>query len=124
DGLEHAADADAAGKVHVAADLGAGADGRPGVDHGVRADARADVHVTGHEHDARLEERAVAADAVRDDAHAGGGEALLERDLVVELERAEARRLGAAQTEIEQGRTLEPLVYWPRALDLLGVAHG
>src|SRR5690606_7322665 len=32
--LQHAADADAAGQVHVLADLGAGTDGRPGVDHG------------------------------------------------------------------------------------------
>ena len=35
--LEHAADADAPGEVHPLADLCAGPDGRPGVDHRVRA---------------------------------------------------------------------------------------
>ena len=35
--LEHPADADAAGEVHVGADLRARADGGPGVDHRVRA---------------------------------------------------------------------------------------
>src|SRR5262249_52654986 len=70
-----------------------------------------------------LEELAVAPDAGRDDAHAGGGEALLERDLVVELERPERRRLGAAQPEVEQDRLLQPLVHAPRAVLLLGDAR-
>ena len=42
--LEHAADADTAREVHVRPDLGARADGRPGVDHRARADPGADVH--------------------------------------------------------------------------------
>ena len=49
--LEHAADADAAGEVHVAADLRAGADRRPGVDHRPFADVGADVHEGRHQHD-------------------------------------------------------------------------
>jgi len=36
--LQHAADADAAGEMHVLADLRAGADGDPGVDHGLGID--------------------------------------------------------------------------------------
>ena len=43
--LEHAADPDAAGQVHVGADLRARADRRPRVDHRVLADPGADVHV-------------------------------------------------------------------------------
>ena len=68
--LEHAADADAAGEVDVGADLRARADRRPRVDHRVRADPGADVHVRRHQHDAAREERAVARDRGRDDAHA------------------------------------------------------
>ena len=74
--LEHAADADAAGEVARRADLRAGADGGPGVDHRARADPRADVHVAGHHDHARLEERAVAHDARRHDAHAALCEAV------------------------------------------------
>src|SRR5688572_3807734 len=43
-GLEHPADADAAGEMDIAADLGAGADRRPGVDHRAFADPGADIH--------------------------------------------------------------------------------
>ena len=48
--LQHPADADAAGKVHALADLGAGADRGPGVDHGPLVDIGADVHERGHQH--------------------------------------------------------------------------
>jgi hypothetical protein len=48
--LEHAADADAAGQVHVLADLRAAAHGGPGVDHRAFVDVGADVHVAGHQH--------------------------------------------------------------------------
>src|SRR5262249_47554140 len=58
--LEHAAEAYAAGEVHVATHLRATADGGPGVHHGAAADPRADVHVTRHHDRPRLEERAVA----------------------------------------------------------------
>ncbi len=58
--LEHATDADAAREVHVRADLRARSDRRPRVDHRVVPDVRADVHVARHQHDAPLEERAVA----------------------------------------------------------------
>src|SRR5690606_4562921 len=48
--FEHAADADAAGKMHALADLRAAADRGPGVDHGAFIDVRADVDVGGHHH--------------------------------------------------------------------------
>src|SRR5690606_16850560 len=47
--LQHAANADAARQVNVPADLGAGADGRPGVDHGVLADIGAEINEGGHQ---------------------------------------------------------------------------
>src|SRR5438477_15209 len=48
--LQYAADADAAGEVHVLADLRAGADGGPGVDHAALVDVGPDVDVRGHQH--------------------------------------------------------------------------
>ena len=49
---------DATRQVHTLADLRARPDRRPGVDHGVGADARADVHVARHQDHARREVRA------------------------------------------------------------------
>src|SRR5262249_53094956 len=51
--LQHAADADAARKVTVLADLRAGADGRPGIYHGAAVDVGADIHEARHQHDVR-----------------------------------------------------------------------
>src|SRR6267143_5825834 len=48
--LQDAADAHAAGQVHVLADLSARPDGRPRIDHGSLVDVGADIHVRGHEH--------------------------------------------------------------------------
>ena len=103
--LEHAADADAAREVHVGADLRARADRRPGVDHRPRPDPGADVHVAGHQHDALGEERAVAGDARRDDPDAVRRH-LLQRDLVLEGERADRHRLDLAQAEVLEDRLL------------------
>ena len=67
-GFEHAADAHAAGQVHVLADLRARAHGGPGVDHGAFVDIGADVHVAGHQHHARpmkLPRRATAGGTTR-----------------------------------------------------------
>ena len=89
--LEHPADADAAGEVHVGADLRARPDGRPRVDHRAGADPRADVHVARHQHDARRQVRAVARGRRRHDAHAERLVPVLERQLVVVLERGRPR---------------------------------
>src|SRR5205807_1817535 len=51
--LEHAADTDPAREVHVAADLGARAHRRPGVDQGAGPDPGADVDVARHQYDVR-----------------------------------------------------------------------
>src|SRR5690606_4326110 len=50
--FEYAANADAARKVHVLADLRAGADGDPGVDHGAFIDIGAQIDEAGHENGA------------------------------------------------------------------------
>src|SRR5690606_524328 len=87
--LQYAADADAAGEVHVLADLGAGAHGGPGVDHGAFIDEGADVDVGGHQHGIGRDEGAFAGGSRGHDAHTGGLELLgavvgeLEGNLVV-----------------------------------------
>src|SRR4051794_12202842 len=122
-GLEHAADADAAGEVHVGADLRARADGGPGVDHRAGAHPRPDVDVGGHEHDARRHVGALAGGRGRDDAHAQLGPAGLQRHLVVVLVRADLERLHAARAEGEQDRLLGPLVDVPARVRRRRDAH-
>ena len=68
--LEHAADADAAGKMHVLADLRAGADGGPGVHHRALVDIGAEIHEGRHQDDVRRDIGAAADDAARDGAEA------------------------------------------------------
>ena len=117
--LEHAADADAAGEVHVRADLGARADRRPRVDHRPRADPGADVDEPRHQDDALGEKRSVSGDAGRDDAHPPLGVVVLHRDLVQEVEAADLHRLDLAQPEVEEDRLLRPVVDDPLAVALL-----
>ena len=68
--LKHAADADPPGQVDVLADLGAGTDRGPGIDHGSRADVRADVDEARHEHDIARDVRAAPYDRTGHDAGA------------------------------------------------------
>src|SRR3546814_1494164 len=53
----------------VLADLRAGADGGPGVDHRARADVRADVDERRHQHHVLADEAAAARDHARHHAH-------------------------------------------------------
>ncbi len=76
-GLEHPADAHAARKMDVLADLRAGADRRPGVHHRALVDVGADVHVGGHQHDVPRDEGAMARHGGRHHAIAAGGKVLL-----------------------------------------------
>jgi len=118
--LQHTPDADAAGKVHVLPDLGAGTDGGPGVDHGAFADVGADVHVGRHHRHAGGEVRAPAGRRPGHDPHLGGGVVALERDAVVVLERAELGRLQAPQAEAEQDGLLQPFVHDDLPVDDFG----
>ena len=87
------------------------------------ADPRADVDVAGHEHDAGLDEGAVA-DGRRAARRARRlGPAGLQRDLVVELEGADLDGLHAARAEGEQDRLLDPLVDVPAGVGRRRDAH-
>jgi len=66
--LEHSADPRTPGDVDVAADLGAAADGRPGVDHRALTDARAEIDEAWHQHRARRDKGALADDRAGDRA--------------------------------------------------------
>src|SRR4029078_12328925 len=74
--FEYAADADTARQVHVLADLGAGSDRGPGVDHGAAIYIRTDFQVARHEHDIRRDVRAAARRRGRHHARRAGGEQL------------------------------------------------
>src|SRR5581483_1099008 len=121
--LEHAADADPARQMHVCADLCTRADRRPGVDHRLLADPRADVDVARHHHDALREIRAVARSRGRYDAHAELCVVALQRDLVEVLVRPDLDRLHLPDPEVVEDRRLRVLVDTPLAVDLLGDAH-
>src|SRR2546423_750846 len=119
----HAPDADAAGQVHVRADLRARAHRRPGVDNRPRPDPRADVHEAGHHDDALAEEGAVAHDRPRDNADAARLVAVLERDLVRVLERTQLLRFDLPQLEVLENGALGVLVDDPVSVALLGDAQ-
>lgn len=104
--FEDPADTDATSDVDVAADLGAGADGRPGVHHGASADASADVHEARHHDDALLEMRAVAQHGPGHDTNIVGGP--LERDLVPVFDGAALHALHRTECEVEKDGLLGP----------------
>ena len=127
-GLEHAADADAARKMRVLADLRAGADGCPSVNHHALVDERADVGERGHQHHVGRHEGALAHDRARRRAQLGAGERSpvpareLRVDLVVEAVDAVAHGGVVADAEGQQRRLLQPFVDDPAAVILLGDA--
>src|SRR5690606_30866253 len=106
----------------VLADLRAGADGGPGVDHGARADVRADVDERRHQHHVLADEAAAARDHAWHHAHAELAESglveLLEaqRDLVPERRRVAVHQLHVLHAEVQQHRLLQPFVDGPAAL--------
>src|SRR5471032_1658698 len=129
--FEHAADADAAGQVDVLADLRAGADGGPGVDHRAFIDVGADVDVGRHQHDVLGDEGAAACDGRRHHAEAALGEIFrrvvgeLGRHFVVELHGAVGRHDDVVlKPERQQHGFLDPLVDDPRAAGFVGHADG
>ena len=124
--LQHAADADAAGDVHVLADLRAGADRGPGVDHGRFVDIGAEIDEGRHQHDVLGDEGRAAHDRTRHGAETGVAEFLL--GIILELRGhlvppgraagAAADRAHVVETERQQHRLLQPLVDLPRAVRL------
>ena len=67
-GFEHPADADAAGEMHVLADLRTGADRHPSIDHRAFIDIGAEIDEGGHEDDARRDIGRAAHNRARHDA--------------------------------------------------------
>src|SRR5215813_6416729 len=94
--------------MNVAPDLRARAHGCPSVHHAPGSNECTDVDVAGHHHRAGLDERAVADRSGRHEANARGVKALLQRKLVVELERADLHDLDLADREEKQDRLLHP----------------
>src|SRR5690606_27345248 len=117
-----ATDAGAAGQVAMLADLRAGADGRPSVDHGALAHVGADVGETRHQHHVLAEVGTTARDGAGDDAHPElaeiglleSAEARLHR--VPEWFRIRSRELHLLDPYIHQHRLLQPFVDLPSAL--------
>src|SRR6266851_906843 len=129
--LEHAADADAAREVAVLADLSAGPDGRPGIDHGGAVDIGTEIDEARHQNDARRDESGPPDDRARHGAETGRAKARgvpareFRRHLVPPL-----RGTGTAgdlahvvEAEGEQHRLLEPLVDAPGSAVLRGDAQ-
>ena len=127
-GLENAPQPDAARKMDVLADLCAGGDRDPRVDHRTGIDGSPDVDVARHQHDVRREVRAFAYDCMRHDAHAVGaqprliGGCVFERYLVVEARVAGIDDRVLADAEGKQNGLFEPLMGHPSAVALLGDA--
>ena len=113
--LEDAADPDPSREVNVRTDLRARSDRHPCVDHRSAPDVRPDVHVARHQHDPRLQVRTETDRRRRDDADALLLVAVLERKLVVVLERARLGRLEPAHPEVQQHGLLRPGVDAPSA---------
>src|SRR5271168_3916038 len=120
--LQHAANPDAARQMDVLADLRAGADGDPGVDHRLGIDVGAEVDETRHQNRIARDERRAPHDAAGDGAKAGFGEpvgapALELRGDLVPPGRAARTALDYAvvvEAERQQHGLLQPLIDLPR----------
>ncbi len=110
----------------VLADLSAGAYGRPGVNHGVFADVRADVDKTRHQNDTRCNIGALADNSSRNTADTGfcpvvRAEVLeAKRDLVVETHVSCTHNAVRINSETEKNRFFDPLMSNPFAVDFFG----
>ena len=113
-GLQNAANADSAGNVDVLADLGAGADGRPGIHHRALINISADIDVGRHQDSAFGNVGSAANGAGRHGAETGGLELGLAptlelgRHLVPPLARGHAagNRAHRIEPEAQQHRFL------------------
>ena len=110
------ADSDPTREVNVLADLRAGSDRGPGVDHRVLSNVSADVDITRHHHHSRCLVAAPASLCSRHNPHATSHEITLERDLVGVLERRVLDRLHPGDAKQQQHRELAPLVHCDAAV--------
>src|SRR5690606_33597659 len=112
-------------EMAILTDLCAGADGGPSVDHRSGANVRSDVDVAGHQDSSGFQMGAIADGAGGHHAYARILEVLLERDLVVKLERPDFHCLHLLDAEVEQHCLLDPCVGGPSARAILrGHAKG
>ena len=117
------ADAGAAGKMHVPADLRAASHRGPGIDQCAAIDVGADIHVAGHEHHARRDIGPAPRQRVRHHPHAECPDIAaveFERHLV-EKARVPAGHCAAGHHgEIQEHGLLEPFIDPPAIVRRLG----
>ena len=120
--FQHAADTDAAGQVDVFADLGAGANGGPGIYHRAFIDVGADIDKRRHHDDIPADKAAASGDCRRHYPKAAFGEIVCRVvgefgwHFVVELHVVTGRHHDVVfQSERQQYCFLDPLVDDPCA---------
>ena len=114
-GFQHTAHAHAAAQVDALADLGAGADRRPRIDHCAGTDPGSDIDVGGHQDRPRRNVSSVAGHGVRHDPYAQLFVAVLEVHFVVPFELSGPHGAHLLHRKVEQNRLLDPLVDLPLA---------
>ena len=107
--------------MNIPSDLGAGADGRPGVNHGACTHPRTDIHQRGHEHGTRFDESPVAYEGQRHRSKSSVSMVAPGRDLVVPTQRTCFDALHWGDPEIEIDGALDPVVNDPCLP--LGLSH-
>ena len=124
--LENATDTDATREVNIGPDLGTGAHGDPGVDHGAFTDEAADVDIRGHQNGVAGNVGALTDDGIRHHADGLFLEAFrsvigkLERHLVIEVGAWGSQHGIFVDAKIEQHGLLQPLMHHPFTGDFLG----
>ncbi len=125
-GLQHAANTNAAAQVHVFANLGAGTDRSPGVDHGAFIDISADVDKRGHQNHALGQVAAAARHGGGHHANAGGFHAgfgharKFGRYFVIKAQLTGFHEFVIFQAKAQQHGFFDPLVHGPLAHGLAG----
>ena len=128
--LEYTTNANATRQVNVFTDLGAGANGGPGVDHGAFINECADVDVGRHQHHIFSDERAATGGGRWHHAEAafaelGFGPAFeFGIDFVEVAEFAAFLDAVVVSAERQQYGLLDPLMGHPFAVDFFGNAQG
>ena len=92
-------------------------------DHGVVVDISADVHVRRHQHHAVAEKAAESHLRSRNRTYSGTAVAVLQRQPIDVLERADFEGLELLKPEPEQHRLLRPFVHDDLAVDHFGDAR-
>ena len=117
--FEYPTDTNAAGEVYVLADLGTGANGGPGIDHGAAVHIGTDVDIGRHQYRTGGDVGTAAGSSWRYNAHTAFTEVarvhigVLGRYLVIIVGEAALHEFVVIDAEGEQYRLLQPLVDGP-----------